>query len=61
MSLFKYFKCNYFLGLEAYFTDYPGTARSFVDSILSTAISINSSSKFLAVITIISIWVSHFL
>jgi len=51
----------YELGLEAYFTDYPGTARSFVDSILSTASSINFSSKFLAVITIISIWVSHFL
>merc|ERR1712223_1316473 len=51
----------YELGLEAYFTDYPGTARSFVDSILSTSSSINFSSKFLAVITIISIWVSHFL
>ena len=51
----------YELGLEAYFTDYPGTARSFVDSISSTASSINFSSKFSAVIMIISIWISHFL
>ena len=25
---------NCFLGLEAYFSDYPGTVRSFVDSVV---------------------------